>query len=201
MTGSTAQLVNGIMLLFTFFGCRLVYGTYSSMRVFQDVYNAWNQPVPAPLADPETGYARDVPLWLAFSYLGANVTLNSLNWFWFSRMIDALKKRFETPKGEEAAAKSTAAARRKSLAEELKESGAADMLMDGDGQVDKEKLADLVAEKAVEVEVKEGEGEDDSDLLVVEGTEIEVPQEIVDFVEKQAEGLRSRAQSLSNPKK
>ena len=32
MTGSTAQLVNGIMLLTSFFGCRLIYGTYSSAR-------------------------------------------------------------------------------------------------------------------------------------------------------------------------
>ncbi|CCE28339.1 uncharacterized protein CPUR_01814 [Claviceps purpurea 20.1] len=32
MTGSQAQLYNGFLLLFTFFSCRLVYGTYQSVQ-------------------------------------------------------------------------------------------------------------------------------------------------------------------------
>ena len=41
-----------------------------------------------------------VPLWLAIIYLGANLTLNSLNFYWFLKMIDAVRKRFE-PKAKE----------------------------------------------------------------------------------------------------
>jgi len=35
------------------------------------------------------------------------------------------------------------------------------------------------------------------DMLLVEGTEVEVPVELVEFVKKQAEGLRSRTNSLT----
>ncbi|KAK2814487.1 hypothetical protein FQN49_008173 [Arthroderma sp. PD_2] len=35
-----------------------------------------------------------IPVWLAFTYLGSNTVLNSLNWYWFSKMIDAVLKRF-----------------------------------------------------------------------------------------------------------
>ena len=39
-----------------------------------------------------------IPVWLAITYLGSNVILNTLNFFWFGKMIDAVKKRFTTPK-------------------------------------------------------------------------------------------------------
>ena len=39
-----------------------------------------------------------VPLWLAFTYLGSNVVLNTLNFYWFGKMIDAVRKRFQPPK-------------------------------------------------------------------------------------------------------
>ena len=42
---------------------------------------------------------RDVPLWLALSYLGSNVVLNGLNWYWFGKMIEAIRKRFDPPLG------------------------------------------------------------------------------------------------------
>ena len=38
MTGSRPQWLNGMMLLFSFFCCRLVWGTYQSIRVYQDVW-------------------------------------------------------------------------------------------------------------------------------------------------------------------
>merc|ERR1712000_676580 len=120
MTGSKAQLYNGIMLLFTFFSCRLVWGTYQSVRVYQDVWQALHhQPATtsididalngtaaatgksaAPLHDDIMRFAGKefVPLWLAFTYLGSNVILNTLNFYWFGKMIETVRKRFQPPK-------------------------------------------------------------------------------------------------------
>lgn len=39
-----------------------------------------------------------VPVWLALIYLVSNTILNSLNVYWFSKMIDAVMKRFRVPK-------------------------------------------------------------------------------------------------------
>ena len=40
-----------------------------------------------------------VPTWLAVVYLGANIVLNSLNFYWYGKMIETIKKRF-TEAGE-----------------------------------------------------------------------------------------------------
>jgi hypothetical protein len=119
MTGSTLQFANGIVLLFTFFSCRLCWGTYHSIRVFSDIYHAYTAGA-VTLNDPETGKlsnntvvgnagfkhdvlqfaeGQTVPLWLAFAYLASNLTLNGLNWFWFSKMIATLRSRFDPPLG------------------------------------------------------------------------------------------------------
>ena len=42
---------------------------------------------------------RAVPLWLAGCYLLSNFTLNGLNWFWFGKMIETIRKRFDPPLG------------------------------------------------------------------------------------------------------
>lgn len=113
MTGSRAQLYNGIVLLATFFSCRLVWGTYQSIRVYQDVWAALHTPGTLAFAT-EGGVAsatekgvdagaevlrfaadRTVPIWLACTYLGSNVVLNTLNFYWFGKMIEAVKKRFQ----------------------------------------------------------------------------------------------------------
>jgi hypothetical protein len=39
-----------------------------------------------------------VPAWLAMSYLISNLTLNSLNFYWFVMMIKAVTKRFKPAK-------------------------------------------------------------------------------------------------------
>lgn len=86
MTGSTAQLINGILLLATFGGSRLIWGTYQSMNMYRDIWTAYSTPGENP-----------VPAWLAIAYIIANTTLSCLNIFWFSKMIAALKKRFDKP--------------------------------------------------------------------------------------------------------
>jgi hypothetical protein len=119
MTGSRLQFLNGIVLLFTFFSCRLLWGTYNSFRVFADVYRAYTAG-PVTLSDPQSGKlngdtvvgnagfkhdvlqfadGQTVPLWLAAAYLASNLTLNGLNWFWFGKMIETLRKRFDPPLG------------------------------------------------------------------------------------------------------
>jgi len=126
MTGSRAQLYNGIVLLFVFFSCRLVWGTYQSVRVYQDVWAALHH---KPLLSANTLLSNTtsssaaaasaaagksalplhtgvmihageefVPLWLAFTYLGSNIILNTLNFYWFGKMIETVRKRFQPAK-------------------------------------------------------------------------------------------------------
>ncbi|KAK3298906.1 TLC domain-containing protein [Chaetomium fimeti] len=115
MTGSKPQLYNGIALLVTFFSCRLVWGTYQSVMVYADMWQSVTRgPSPEYLAqafadpatagDPNTNpmyFSRDaapIPFALTAVYLASNLVLNSLNWFWFVKMVAAVKKRFEPPK-------------------------------------------------------------------------------------------------------
>lgn len=133
MTGSRPQWYNGILLLGSFFGCRLLWGTYQSLRVYQDCWAAlhfsdtnlspiaaslkvggWNasmeiaHPKGIPeLMDPTGGrgelmrfnpYPENMPLWLGLTYLGNNMLLNTLNFYWFGKMIETVKKRFRAPK-------------------------------------------------------------------------------------------------------
>lgn len=110
-------------LLFTFFCSRLVWGSYQSLRVAYDVYRALtsemrNLPIDwaaktarAPSLDPNTEIMRfsgnrPMPYILAIGYLGANLTLNGLNWIWFSKMIETVRKRFDPPLGTKGTKKS-----------------------------------------------------------------------------------------------
>jgi len=99
MTGTRAQLYNGILLLFTFFTSRLLFGTYQSYCVFADFWRAVGaSPSPANVDSATMIYVNDttaVPLWAVLSYLASNLTLNFLNFYWFFKMIHAVRKRFE----------------------------------------------------------------------------------------------------------
>ena len=110
MTGSRPQWYNGIFLLSSFFCCRLLWGTYQSIRVSQDVWAALHYD---PLTrsskavfEPEADSAEimrfagdyDMPAWLAVVYLSSNVVLNTLNFYWFGKMIETIKKRFAESK-------------------------------------------------------------------------------------------------------
>lgn len=120
MTGTKPQLYNGIALIATFFSCRLVWGTYQSFLVARDIWTGLhNEPTVLSLTTPlhdghnatlPTQYSSTmqyvtastgVPWWLAAIYVGSNMTLNSLNFYWFFKMIDAVRKRFD-PKGKDA---------------------------------------------------------------------------------------------------
>ncbi len=108
MTGSRAQWYNGLLLLSSFFCCRLLWGSYQSIRVYADVWSAMHIAEPGVLqerilaADDEVmRYAGDssVPTWLAVVYLGSNCVLNALNFYWFGKMIETIRKRFTESKG------------------------------------------------------------------------------------------------------
>lgn len=133
MTGSRTQWYNGMALLGTFFACRLVWGTWQSLIVYSDMWNAlqhtWNAAA-SPLSEPVSVNAavfypaRDgsmcidescaranaeitkfkdftatgVPTWLVATYVGSNLILNFLNYFWFSKMVETVLKRFVDPR-------------------------------------------------------------------------------------------------------
>ncbi|KAF9415757.1 hypothetical protein BGZ94_010404 [Podila epigama] len=82
LTGSTYQLINGIVLLSVFFSARIVFGLYMSYQTYLSV-----MPVIA-----------DVPWHLIIIYTAANIVLNSLNLFWFYKMIESLLRRFKPNK-------------------------------------------------------------------------------------------------------
>jgi hypothetical protein len=112
MTGSTLQLYNGMMLLGTFFCVRLVWGTYQSSRVIRDMWYSLDASPNIALALAEAKASGDqavilIPETMRFvtdatrasasaagAVMVANMTLNSLNYYWFVKMIDAVRKRF-----------------------------------------------------------------------------------------------------------
>lgn len=120
MTGSTYQMINGIILISTFFGCRIVWGSLNSIYVFRDIWFAMNTRAATNGPGFEAGLAQDakaipsyqitgdhmqfagsrtLPMWLALSYLAANIVLNILNYYWFAKMIQTIRKRFDPPFG------------------------------------------------------------------------------------------------------
>ncbi|KAI9202833.1 TLC domain-containing protein [Polychytrium aggregatum] len=78
LTGSRLQWINGIVLLAVFFFARIVFGLSMSYLFWGDIIVHWSQ----------------VPIFIAGLYCIANVVLNSLNLFWFYKMISSVRKRF-----------------------------------------------------------------------------------------------------------
>ncbi|KAK9466957.1 TLC domain-containing protein [Lipomyces arxii] len=76
------QFINGILLLVTFFLCRIVWGFYNVVRLATDMWAVLDK----------------MPLWLPLVVLTSNFSLNCLNVFWFSKMIEAVKRRVKADK-------------------------------------------------------------------------------------------------------
>ncbi len=110
MTGSTLQLVNGILLMAAFFGCRCVWGSYQSVRVYGDVWMALKKStfaedpqsfsnldvfVPDASGSVVSPSGRTLPMGITILYLVSNTVLVILNFYWFGKMIEALQKRFK----------------------------------------------------------------------------------------------------------
>lgn len=59
-----------------------------------------------------------VPWWIIAIYLVSNLTLNALNWYWFGKMIETVRKRFDKkPQDEPKGEPETSQGRRKSIVE------------------------------------------------------------------------------------
>lgn len=163
MTGSRAQWYNGMMLLFTFFSSRLVWGTWQSAIVYMDMFKALRQTWYSPSSvlgifqarattasiacSDETclranaevykfaDYAAGgVPMWLVITYVVSNLVLNSLNYFWFSKMIETVMKRFRGP-GEQEEKKKEEEAKLKEKAPENAVLDAASKLQEEEGNM------------------------------------------------------------------
>lgn len=88
MTGSTAQWVNGIFLLATFFTVRIVIGWYMSIATFKDIFTVLRQ--------GGVNVQHRIPTWLWGFFLAANIVLNSLNGACsFHKTISSLNSDFE----------------------------------------------------------------------------------------------------------
>ncbi|KAG0280389.1 hypothetical protein BGZ95_010302 [Linnemannia exigua] len=96
LTGSIYQKVNGIILLTVFFCARIVFGFYTSYLALISVL---------PVIDL-------VPMHLRIIYASANIALNSLNVFWFYKMVASLGRRFTGPPKSVASKRDAAKAKR-----------------------------------------------------------------------------------------
>lgn len=81
--------------------------------------------------------ANGVPTWLVITYVTANLILNSLNYFWFSKMVETVLKRFREP------APAPAAVEEKKKAEEeeklrLKENLPQNVVLDAANKLEEE---------------------------------------------------------------
>ena len=130
LTGSMYQAVNGVLLVSTFFCCRIIWGIYNSICVFRDMYwlilgghgnletmglNGQQQTL---TLDELLAVRKDAqwqteafnpehytPLWIPAVYLVSNLVLNSLNIFWFGKMIETIRTRFDPPLGTKGTAR------------------------------------------------------------------------------------------------
>ncbi|TLD14983.1 hypothetical protein PspLS_10876 [Pyricularia sp. CBS 133598] len=114
MTGTKAQLINGICLISVFFSCRLIWGNWQSALVYRDMWRAMRTseiPVNSTIICGDFDGMKvavnpsPIPLWLVGAYFASNLTLNMLNVFWLFKMISAVKKRFTPAKEDPAAIK------------------------------------------------------------------------------------------------
>ncbi|KAI9002113.1 TLC domain-containing protein [Hyaloraphidium curvatum] len=105
LTGSKAQLVNGVLLLSAFFSTRIVWGWYLTHDFFSASLRG---PAPPRLLTPfPPSAAPSAELWrrraqlsgaLPAIFMAANLVLNSLNLYWFVLMVRSVAKRFDGPK-------------------------------------------------------------------------------------------------------
>ena len=117
MTGSPAQWYNGVVLITVFFCCRLLLGPYLLWLFVSDLWTAYNHGVwtthvqfPADLIP--TTLVHTVPLWVAGFMMTGNAVLMFLNFFWFSKMISTIRKRFRPTEGGTKSTSSTKTADR-----------------------------------------------------------------------------------------
>lgn len=110
LTGTKIQLYNGIMLVLVFFSCRIVWGTYASYQLWKDIFEVLESGMvdtrkwkAVDLDDARImrfGHDRHLPMWVLAIYGIGHLVLTALNFWWFGKMIMALRKRFVGKPGQ-----------------------------------------------------------------------------------------------------
>lgn len=90
LTGSRAQWINGLALMFAFFASRLVWGSYYCFWLFSDVWVALRE-----VSSSGDEGQLPIPPWLALLYVTSMLALSVLNMYWFGRMVSTVMSRFE----------------------------------------------------------------------------------------------------------
>ncbi|KAF2500251.1 DUF887-domain-containing protein [Lophium mytilinum] len=96
--GSRVQVINGMLLITTFFTCRLVWGSYLTFVFFRDVWTALHAE-----QSHQTTYVLDAkvqsldlehraPWWLACLFMVTNSVVMGLSTFWFVKMVDTVRR-------------------------------------------------------------------------------------------------------------
>lgn len=80
-TGTTAQAVNGALLLATFFGVRICWGWYETLKLYMTLWGVYN--------------SGNLSVGKIVTYVGGSWALHGLNAMWMYKMVLALKKRFD----------------------------------------------------------------------------------------------------------
>jgi len=75
-------MINGLMLLFTFFSVRIAWGFYAVYLLAIDMFQIWDQ----------------LPWYLPVPVLALNVLLDTLNVYWFSKMVAIARKTLKKSK-------------------------------------------------------------------------------------------------------
>lgn len=108
MTGSRWQLYNGVCLLASFFGCRLVWGNYQTVNLSRDALEAWSEAASGRCLESslaggnvsqpsqKSPCGQDFPAALLIVYLLSNAILSGLNVYWFYLMLKALRRRLKS---------------------------------------------------------------------------------------------------------
>ncbi|AOA62842.1 hypothetical protein PP7435_CHR2-0167 [Komagataella phaffii CBS 7435] len=78
-------VINGLLLMVTFFSVRIVWGLYAVVQTFADYW---------PIRD-------QVPGWLALPIFALNLLLDVLNMYWFYKMVLIAKKKFKKSKSND----------------------------------------------------------------------------------------------------
>ncbi|WFD29658.1 hypothetical protein MSPP1_000668 [Malassezia sp. CBS 17886] len=80
--GTRIQFVNAVALLVTYVGVRLVYGVYFTVRFIPTLWL------------PDGAHSRVIPLGFKLFYTFGLIAMDSLNYYWFIRMLRNVRRRF-----------------------------------------------------------------------------------------------------------
>jgi hypothetical protein len=95
LTGSLFQLANGLVLMITFFSCRVIWGWYITYYFIGTNSFVLRAHILGDLYVARQTRPEDSPLWLTGIFVVSNLFLNSLNIYWFAKMVDSLRRRAE----------------------------------------------------------------------------------------------------------